>query len=54
MNNQDFFDELKEKYSVEDFTGHIGVLLDDGAGDDEITESRRWLQAIDQMAVKYL
>jgi len=25
---KDFFDELRDKYDVEDFTGHIGVILD--------------------------
>ena len=25
---RDFFDELKNKYTVEDFSGHIGMILD--------------------------
>lgn len=52
----DFFDKLREKYTVTDFTGHIGALLDEDKGfyDEEIENADKFLAEIYELAVKNL
>lgn len=60
MEDKNFFDELKELYDVEDFTGHIGVLLsnvreDKGYEQDGAVEGALdFLQEIYDLATKHL
>ncbi len=49
---RDFFDLLREKYDVDDFTGNIGVILDEGADEDERESALDFLQDVYRIAVE--
>lgn len=50
----DFFQKLADKYTVEEFSGYIGVLFDNHAEDKDIFESKKFLQDIMYIAYKCL
>lgn len=50
----DFFDELRNTYDVEDFTGYIGTTLDEHAKDEDIKASRQFLEKVYLIAANYL
>ena len=52
--DSDFFDELNDTYTVEDFTGHIGVLLDEHAESEDKAEAMRFIEKLYLMATNYL
>lgn len=45
--DNEFFAELNEKYTAEDFTGHIGFLLDDNVDLDDMDTAKIHNDAID-------
>lgn len=56
-----FFDELAETFTVEDFTGNIGVLLaDEGDFEDDesynkaVNKGLEWLEKLYEIACKHL
>jgi len=50
----DFFEELHDTYSVEDFTGNIGVLLDDNADASDKESAMQFLEKLYLIATNYL
>lgn len=56
-----FYDELKKLYSVEDFTGNLGILLGNGSDYENKLEQERaekqalsFLQSIYDLAIKHI
>jgi len=55
-NPTDFFDELRETFDVEEFTGNFGFLLDDDADDNDETrkEACNFVEKLYLIAENYL
>lgn len=49
-----FFKELRETYSVEDFTGYLGVLFDSDADKQDVKDAKKFLEKIYLLAQNYL
>lgn len=50
----DFFDEIEREFVPEDFTGHIGVLLDESANENDKKAAKEFLNELYKKAVKWL
>ena len=51
---ENFLKELNEKFTLEDFTGHLGVLLSDDTDEEDAQAGLDFLQEIYEMAVNNL
>lgn len=48
------FEEMSMTYTPEDFTGYIGVLLDDNADEEQKKESMQFLERLYLLATNYI
>ena len=53
-NDKDFFDELREQFTVEDFTCNVGTLLSDDNMDKEIVDANKFLFDIYRLAISHI
>jgi hypothetical protein len=52
--NMTFGQAIDETYTAEDFTGHIGALLDKNAEDDDINDALAFLQRLYEIASQFV
>lgn len=54
MNNMEkFLEEIAESFEVEDFTGNLGVLLDENAEGEQIESALEFAEKLYKIAEKY-
>ncbi len=49
---EQFLNEIAENFNLEDFTGNLGVLLDENADEEEIGGALSFIEKLYDMAVK--